>query len=238
MTLNVRDEAAPRPALNGRRGQDTPAVSEKEMRGVITSYATPTSKRLLDVLVSTLLLSVLWPVCVLAIWLIKRDSPGPALIAHKRVGLDGKAFDFYKFRSMVEGSEDTDFGRIPTGDLKETLLSPTERDPRITAVGAVLRKTTVDELPQLLNVIRGDMSLVGPRPDIPEIVDSWPEHFHQRHKVKPGMTGLAQVNGRSDITHFDKIRYDLDYVRHHPISRDLAILAKTVALVISKKGAR
>jgi lipopolysaccharide/colanic/teichoic acid biosynthesis glycosyltransferase len=87
-------------------------------------------------------------------------------------------------------------------------------------------------------VIKGDMSLVGPRPDIPEIVDHWPPHFRQRHKVKPGMTGLAQVNGRSDLTHSEKIHYDLEYVRRHPISRDLSILLKTVALVFNKKGAR
>jgi lipopolysaccharide/colanic/teichoic acid biosynthesis glycosyltransferase len=82
------------------------------------------------------------------------------------------------------------------------------------------------------------MSLVGPRPDMPEIVAAWPAEFRQRHKVKPGMTGLAQVNGRSDITHYQKVRYDLEYVRRHPMARDLRILMKTVALVISKKGAR
>ncbi len=96
----------------------------------------------------------------------------------------------------------------------------------------------MDELPQLLNVIKGDMSLVGPRPDMPEIVAHWPPHFHDRHKVKPGMTGLAQVNGRSDITHDQKIRYDLKYVSYHPITRDLMIILKTVILVLSTKGAR
>jgi lipopolysaccharide/colanic/teichoic acid biosynthesis glycosyltransferase len=82
------------------------------------------------------------------------------------------------------------------------------------------------------------MSLVGPRPDIPEIVDQWPPEFRQRHQVKPGMTGLAQVNGRSDLTHYEKVKYDLRYVRHHPVTRDLRILLKTIGLVISKKGAR
>ncbi len=89
----------------------------------------------------------------------------------------------------------------------------------MTRIGWVLRKTTMDELPQLLNVVRGDMSLVGPRPDMPEIVAHWPPPFRQRHKVRPGMTGLAQVNGRSDLTHYEKIRHDLKYVRYPPRSR-------------------
>ncbi len=139
---------------------------------------------------------------------------------------------------MVNGAENGISDRIPKGDLTKLLLSPRGRHPGVTKIGWVLRKTTMDELPQLLNVIKGDMSLVGPRPDMPEIVAHWPPHFHERHKVKPGMTGLAQVNGRSDITHDQKIRYDLEYVRHHPISRDLAIILKTVVLVLSTKGAR
>src|SRR5581483_3772025 len=128
--------------------------------------------------------------------------------------------------------------RIPEGDLTQQLLSPRGRNPHATSIGWVMRKTTLDELPQLFNVIKGDMSLVGPRPDMPEIVAKWPRSFLQRHKVKPGMTGLAQVNGRSDLTHFEKVRYDLEYVRYHPLARDLRILIKTVGLVLSKKGAR
>jgi lipopolysaccharide/colanic/teichoic acid biosynthesis glycosyltransferase len=128
--------------------------------------------------------------------------------------------------------------RLPTGDLTKRLLSPRGRPRNATAIGWTLRKTTVDELPQLLNVLRGDMSLVGPRPDMPEIVAAWPEKFRQRHKVKPGMTGLAQVNGRSDLTHYEKVRFDLQYVQHHPLSLDLKILMKTVKLVVSKEGAR
>jgi lipopolysaccharide/colanic/teichoic acid biosynthesis glycosyltransferase len=128
--------------------------------------------------------------------------------------------------------------RLPTGDLMRRLLSPRGRPKHATAIGWTLRKTTVDELPQLVNVVKGDMSLVGPRPDMPEIVAAWPAEFRQRHQVKPGMTGLAQVNGRSDLTHYEKVKYDLRYVADHPITQDLKILLKTVALVISKKGAR
>ncbi|MBI1886283.1 MAG: sugar transferase [Chloroflexi bacterium] len=205
----------------------------------IDAYPTPAAKRAMDVTISTLALGILWPIWLLAVLLIKMDAPGPALLRHRRVGHRGKTFDFYKFRTLVNDADGDDLSdRIPKGDLTKRLLSPPGRNPNATGIGWVLRTTTVDELPQLLNVIKGDMSLVGPRPDVPEIVANWPPHFQQRHKVKPGMTGLAQVNGRSDLTHAEKVRYDLEYVRHHPLSRDLAILVKTIKLVISKKGAR
>ncbi len=204
----------------------------------VDPYPTPAVKRWLDIVVASLALGVLSPIWLLTLILIKLDGPGPALLRQKRVGLNGRMFGFYKFRTMIEGAENGISDRIPKGDLRKRLLSPRGRHPGVTKIGWVLRKTTVDELPQLLNVVKGDMSLVGPRPDMPEIVACWPPHFRQRHKVRPGMTGLAQVNGRSDLTHYEKISYDLRYVRHHPISRDLGILLKTVALVLSKKGAR
>jgi len=186
-----------------------------------------------------MMIGVLWPIWALAAVLIKLDSPGPVFVRQKRIGVNGAEFRFLKFRTMHHSGKQNDLlERLPLGDLTRRLLSPRGRPRNATAVGWALRKTTVDELPQLLNVVKGDMSLVGPRPDIPQIVAAWPEEFRQRHKVSPGMTGLAQVNGRSDITHYEKIRYDLAYVRHHPIAKDLKILVKTVSLVISKKGAR
>jgi lipopolysaccharide/colanic/teichoic acid biosynthesis glycosyltransferase len=178
-------------------------------------------------------------VFALAAFLIKIESPGPVLIKQDRIGLNGRGFRFLKFRTMHHNRTGSDIAeRLPTGDLMNRLLSPRGRPRHATAIGWSLRKTTVDELPQLVNVVRGDMSLVGPRPDMPEIVAAWPEPFRQRHKVKPGMTGLAQVNGRSDLTHYEKVRYDLRYVRRHPLTLDLMILARTMLLVISKKGAR
>jgi len=200
---------------------------------------TSAAKRAIDIVGGSMMIGVLWPVWALAAVLIKLDSPGPVFVRQKRIGLNGAEFRFLKFRTMHHSGTKSDvLDRLPLGDLTRRLLSPRGRPRNATAVGWALRKTTVDELPQLLNVVRGDMSLVGPRPDIPEIVAAWPEEFRQRHKVKPGMTGLAQVNGRSDITHYEKVRYDLAYVRHHPIARDLKILVKTISLVISKKGAR
>lgn len=221
-----------------RDGSDQSLPEDMEAPFEVDPYPTPAVKRWLDITIASLTLGILSPIWLLALALIKLDGPGPALLKQKRVGLNGRHFKFYKFRTMVDGAENGISDRIPDGDLTKRLLSPRGRHPGVTKIGWVLRKTTMDELPQLVNVVKGDMSLVGPRPDMPEIVAHWPPHFRQRHKVRPGMTGLAQVNGRSDLTHYEKIRYDLKYVRHHPISRDLGILIKTVALVLSKKGAR
>jgi lipopolysaccharide/colanic/teichoic acid biosynthesis glycosyltransferase len=206
--------------------------------GVVAGGTSPW-KRAIDVAACGTAVAILWPVFATAALLIKLDSHGPVLVRQRRVGLMGREFDFFKFRTMYHHKTKQDLGdRLPTGDLRTRLLSPKGRPTHATTIGWTLRQTTIDELPQLLNVIRGDMSIVGPRPDIPEIVNHWPEEFRQRHLVRPGMTGLAQVNGRSDITHYQKVKYDIAYVRKHPISRDLGILWKTLSLVASKKGAR
>ena len=238
-----REESAPdtpySPPLDEMTPVDTPTPDYDGIPAYVECGPTPAAKRIIDIVGGSMMIGVLWPVWALAAVLIKLDSPGPVFVRQERIGLNGKGFRFLKFRSMHhESKHDHLIERLPIGDLTRRLLSPRGRPRNATAVGWALRKTTVDELPQLLNVVRGDMSLVGPRPDMPQIVAAWPPEFRQRHKVKPGMTGLAQVNGRSDITHYQKVRYDLDYVRHHPISRDLMILAKTIALVFSKKGAR
>ncbi len=205
----------------------------------VVAGPTHAAKRLIDVAAAGTAVAILWPVFALAAAVIKLDSDGPVLIRQKRVGLNGREFDFFKFRTMHHHKTNPDVrARLRGGDGRKGLLTRTGGPKNATPIGWALRKTTVDELPQLLNVVRGDMSIVGPRPDIPEIVNHWPEPFRQRHLVRPGMTGLAQVNGRSDITHYEKVRYDLEYVRDHPIRRDLSILWKTLSLVASKKGAR
>lgn len=222
---------APAPAPATETYADIPAHVE-------TGPTSP-AKRVMDVGIAGLMIGVLWPVFALTALLIKLESPGPVLIKQDRIGLGGKGFRFLKFRTMHHNRTGSDIAeRLPTGDLMNRLLSPRGRPKHATAIGWSLRKTTVDELPQLINVVKGDMSLVGPRPDMPEIVAAWPQEFLQRHQVKPGMTGLAQVNGRSDLTHYEKVKYDLRYVANHPITQDLKILLKTVGLVISKKGAR
>ena len=238
-----------RPSSNGAP-KDEHALEPEEPRvpehhqydgipGNVVCGPTHPAKRIIDVAAAGTAVAILWPVFALAAAVIKLDSDGPVLIRQKRVGLNGREFDFFKFRTMHHHKTKHDLlDRLPLGDLRKRLLSPKGRPKNATPIGWALRKTTVDELPQLLDVVRGDMSIVGPRPDIPEIVNHWPEPFRQRHLVQPGMTGLAQVNGRSDITHYEKVRYDLEYVRRHPITRDLGILWKTLSLVASKKGAR
>ncbi|MCH7953462.1 MAG: sugar transferase [Chloroflexi bacterium] len=225
---------------NGQKpaGEPLPAGRYPGIGQVETGETSPL-KRLLDITVGGLMIGILWPVFALAALLIKMESPGPVLIKQDRVGLNGGVFRFLKFRTMHHNRRGSDLAeRLPTGDLMRRLLSPKGRPRHATAIGWTLRKTTVDELPQLVNVVKGDMSLVGPRPDLPEIVEAWPPHFRQRHQVKPGMTGLAQVNGRSDLTHYEKVRYDLRYVRRHPLSIDVMILVRTLRLVTTKKGAR
>ncbi len=233
------DESPEEPVIVAPVEPEAAVAPYPDIPSHVVTGPTPPAKRWLDAGIAGLMIGVLWPVFALAALLIKMESPGPVMIRQRRVGLNGKTFFFYKFRSMHDQRAPDDLHeRMPTGDLKTRLLSPRGRPRNATAIGWTLRKTTVDELPQLFNVFRGEMSLVGPRPDIPEIVDGWPPEFRQRHQVKPGMTGLAQVNGRSDLTHYEKVKYDLRYVRHHPITLDLRILLKTIGLVISKKGAR
>lgn len=238
---DARRVQGPAPAgPNGQKPAGEP-LPEGRYLGIdrVETGDTSPLKRLLDITVGGLMISILWPVFALAAVLIKMESPGPVLIKQDRVGLNGGVFRFLKFRTMHHNRRGSDLAeRLPTGDLTSRLLSPKGRPRHATAIGWTLRKTTVDELPQLINVVKGDMSLIGPRPDLPEIVAAWPPHFRQRHQVKPGMTGLAQVNGRSDLTHYEKVRYDLRYVRRHPLSIDLMILVRTLRLVITKKGAR
>jgi lipopolysaccharide/colanic/teichoic acid biosynthesis glycosyltransferase len=229
---------SPRSAEKARDSRAELAPLDLDEPFEVDVYPTPPAKRWLDATVASIALMLLSPLWLIAVVLIKLEGFGPVMIKQDRVGKDGRLFTFYKFRTMANGGENDISDRIPAGDLKTQLLSPREQHSSVTRIGSILRKTTIDELPQLVNVLKGDMSLVGPRPDMPEIVERWPAHFQQRHKVRPGMTGLAQVNGRSDLTHYEKIRYDLDYVRYHPLRRDLAILLKTVGLVLSTKGAR
>jgi len=143
----------------------------------------------------------------------------------------------YKFRTMAAAAQDRPFAQR-IDDFRRFVFNPRQRDQRVTPIGRILRRTTIDELPQLLNVVRGDMSLVGPRPELPEIVAQYPPEYHRRHEVKPGMAGLAIANGRADLTYHEAMLYDLDYVDHHPFWRDLAILVGTAMAVLRQEGAR
>jgi len=184
------------------------------------------ARRMLD-LVGGLLGTVLGaPLVALAAVAIRVSSPGaPALYRQRRVGLGGREFEIFKLRTMVPGAE-----RLGAG------LAIDEDDPRITRVGALLRRTSLDELPNLWNVVRGDMSIVGPRPTVPAQVARYTERQRGRLAVKPGITGWAQINGRASLPWSERIELDLHYVEHASLALDLRIIARTVEMVLSGRG--
>jgi exopolysaccharide biosynthesis polyprenyl glycosylphosphotransferase len=193
-------------------------------------------KGLDDRLVSAFFLLLFSPVILVLAIAIKLDSRGPVFFHQRRVGRGGREFDVYKFRSMV-----TDAARMVAtmSEMNETdgLMFKMRRDPRVTRVGRWLRKWSMDELPQLINVLKGDMSLIGPRPPLPTEVAWYDQDVARRLLVKPGMTGLWQVSGRSDLSWDDGIRLDLYYVENWSLASDFAILWKTVGAVLRRKGA-
>ncbi len=177
---------------------------------------------------------ITFPIIAIA---IKLDSRGPVLFVQKRIGLNGKQFTFYKYRSMShDGHEPYETPKLDHEHFRTfVFVTPASR---LTRVGRFLRATSLDEMPNFWNVLKGDMRLVGPRPEIPELVNQYPPEYHRRHEVKPGITGLAQISGRSHLTYEETMNYDLDYVDNHSLGRDLAILARTVPAVILRRGAR
>jgi exopolysaccharide biosynthesis polyprenyl glycosylphosphotransferase len=195
------------------------------------------AKRSLDIGVAGSALLVLSPILLVAMVLVRRDSPGPALFRQTRVGRDGTPFTILKLRTMVVDAEEQRDTLLDRNEADGPLFKLTD-DPRVTRVGRVLRKLSIDELPQLLNVVVGDMSLVGPRPALPDEVDEWPEGLDERLRVRPGITGLWQISGRSDCSFDDYARYDLYYVDNWSLATDLAILVRTVPLVVLGSGAR
>jgi exopolysaccharide biosynthesis polyprenyl glycosylphosphotransferase len=168
-----------------------------------------------------------------AVWLHDR---GPALFTQLRVGKDGHSFRMYKFRTMVVDAEQRRAERLPGND-SDGVLFKLRKDPRVTAVGAHLRRLSLDELPQLFNVFLGDMSLVGPRPALPDEAEKYAEHVRRRLVVKPGLTGLWQVNGRSDLSWEESVRLDLRYVENWSFALDLQILWKTISVMVRGSGA-
>jgi lipopolysaccharide/colanic/teichoic acid biosynthesis glycosyltransferase len=163
---------------------------------------------------------------------------GNPFFVQQRIGLHGRPFAMYKLRTMKHAKPGDEKDR-QVQDWSAFVFTPEgEPDPRITRFGAIARKTSIDELPNLLNVLKGEMSLVGPRPEIPEIVRQYPPEYHRRHDVLPGIAGLAQVSGRSDLTYDEIVNYDLAYVDRHSLMTDLSILWRTFRVVLEGSGAR
>lgn len=195
-----------------------------------------TAKRVFDVLSAAAALVVLAPLLVTISVMVKVSSPGSVIFRQQRVGAHGKRFTMFKFRSMVIDAESRLDG-LREQDEGNGVLFKIKADPRVTGVGRILRKYSLDELPQLWNVILGDMSLIGPRPPLEREVDSYESHVNRRLLIKPGITGLWQVNGRSALSWEESVRYDLYYVENWSLTGDFVILLKTVKAVFTRDGA-
>ncbi len=193
-------------------------------------------KEILDRVGAAVLLALLSPLLLTLAVGIRGHSPGPVFFRQVRVGRDGQPFVMYKFRSMYLDAE-ARLAEVRHLNEHDGVLFKVRDDPRVTPVGRWLRRLSLDELPQLFNVLRGQMSLVGPRPPLPEEVATYPDDVRRRLAVKPGMTGLWQVSGRSDLPWEEAVRLDLRYVENWSLSFDLVIMARTVSAVARAAGA-
>ena len=181
-------------------------------------------KRGIDIIISLLAFIILWPVLLLIVIAVKFSSKGPAIFKQQRAGKNGNPFVFYKFRTMTTDADP--FGPSPKSGL----------DPRLTKVGRILREYSLDELPQLFNILKGDMSVVGPRPLYLSQMPEWSERQKKRLLVKPGLTGLAQISGRGELTREEKLELDVKYVETAGFSADVKIVLATIAYVFGRKG--
>ncbi|MGO1317286.1 MAG: sugar transferase [Cellulomonadaceae bacterium] len=193
-------------------------------------------KAALDLTVTAIITAALLPVMAVIALLVRVTSAGPVIFTQERIGLDGRPFAMFKFRSMYADAEER-LAQIQHLSEGNGVLFKMRDDPRVTPIGAVLRKFSLDELPQLFNVLRGQMSLVGPRPPLRREVDLYEPHVHRRLFVKPGITGLWQVSGRSDLTWEESVRLDLYYAENWSPFGDLLILARTARVVLFPRGA-
>ena len=205
------------------------------------------AKRVFDFTMALMLLAILAPVFLVIYLAIKLDDGGPAIIVQKRVGRGGRVFDFYKFRSMVHTHDHSldskEFAqKVIRGEITKApkenggLLKPATNGRVITRVGKVLRKTSLDELPQLVNILKGDMSFVGPRPSIDYEAEAYLDWYRPRLSVLPGITGLAQINGRSSIPFPEIVQWDLKYIEEASILLDIKIFLRTIPVVLGMKN--
>jgi lipopolysaccharide/colanic/teichoic acid biosynthesis glycosyltransferase len=185
----------------------------------------PNASRALDLLVASLALTLASPLLAVAAILIKLESRGPVFYRQRRVGRGGEPFELWKLRTMVPGAESMGAG-----------IYVVEGDPRITRTGRLLRRLSLDELPNLINVLRGEMAIVGPRPTVQEQVDRYTDRQRRRLEVKPGITGWAQVNGRTSLPWPERIELDVWYVEHRSLRLDLRILARTIRMLATGHG--
>lgn len=207
------------------------AVSDPRIRGWNLLV-----KRALDVAISVVALTLLSPLLALIAVAIKLDSPGPVLFRQTRIGRNGVPFTLYKYRSMRKGAEEQLRQLLHMNEVAGPIFKIRD-DPRMTRVGKILRRTSLDELPQLINVLKGEMSLVGPRPPLPHEVERYEDWHRRRLEVSPGMTGLWQVSGRSEIPFDEMVMLDIYYIENWSLGLDLSILLRTIPAVFSGGGA-
>jgi exopolysaccharide biosynthesis polyprenyl glycosylphosphotransferase len=225
------DVAGPRTTIRPIAGLTLLHVDHPELSG-----PRQVLKDLFDRSAAALALVLLLPLMIAIAMAIKLSDSGPALFTQTRVGKDGRRFKIYKFRTMVVDAEKR-LAELREKNENDGAKFKIRRDPRVTAVGAQLRKWSLDELPQLFNILLGEMSLVGPRPALPDETARYAAHVRRRLAVRPGLTGLWQVSGRSDLTWDESVRLDLRYVENWSFALDLQILWKTFSVILSKSGA-
>lgn len=195
------------------------------------------TKRVLDIIIASVGLVVLSPVFLLLSIIIKINSKGPTFFAHTRIGKDGKKFKMYKFRTMYENAEEMIKNFTPEQKKEWEENFKLKEDPRITRIGRFLRKTSLDELPQIINIIKGDLSIIGPRPIVDKELEKYGESKEKFLSVTPGLTGYWQANGRSDTSYNQRMKMELYYVDHISLNLDVQIFFKTFVSVLKKEGA-
>ncbi len=195
-------------------------------------------KRITDIVLGCVGLVLLSPVFLILAICIKIDSKGPVIFAHKRIGKNGKEFDMYKFRSMYENAEEMieKFSEEQKREWQENFKL--ENDPRITKMGNFLRRTSLDELPQIVNIIKGDLSIIGPRPVIDEELEKYGKNKDKFLSITPGLTGYWQANGRSNTTYEERMQMELYYIDNQSLLLDIKIFFKTIVSVLKKEGAK
>ena len=219
---------------------DNNKVLEQKEKKTFNEITYSFLKRTVDITASAAALLLLSPVFLVTSLAIRKDSDGPAMFTQKRIGKDGKLFEIYKFRTMVPDADKKLFEMLEKDENAREeykLNKKLKHDPRITKVGNFLRKTSIDELPQLINVLKGDMSLVGPRPYLPREIKDMGEYYDTIIESKPGITGLWQVSGRSNTTFEQRLEFDKEYTENKGFLYDMGLLTKTVGVVVKKNGA-
>jgi lipopolysaccharide/colanic/teichoic acid biosynthesis glycosyltransferase len=194
-------------------------------------------KRVLDIIISITGMILLSPVFLITMIAVYFEDPGPVFYTQNRVGKNGKHFKFIKFRSMIMNADKIKISLMDENESKDGVTFKMKKDPRITKTGRIIRRFSIDELPQLLNVLIGDMAIVGPRPPVPSEVEEYTLEERKRLHVIPGITCIWQVSGRSDIPFKEQVRLDLEYIRSQSIWSDILIILKTIPAVLTGKGA-